>query len=387
MTTKFDGVDGALADLRVRRQVRDIELVTETIALTYVNLALPKLRTGTRHLRSRPPTARRIRARLEAGASPRSITCGPGRPDDAAACGRCPSEECDAIVLPTLPIVAPLLGEQNIALTATATRMRGRDAPAHAAFHLTGHRDLAALRTPGLPVGLQLVGKPDRRPDCWPSPPPSRRSSRRPTDVPAAGSILTRMAVRHVSVAEAHELQQQGSIYLDVRSTWEFLDGHPAGAMNVPLLEPDEQTGQMLPNPDFMRVVQANLRQDGAADRMSDGGRSCERPDAVGLLRGRQHAGRLRRRARSERRTIDRDGPSQGSRWKRRRRRARRMTTCSRRRIASRVIARFFHNWEHQLATVDTNLRPSLRVGLDWLGFPSDPSQERVIDGRGDRRG
>jgi hypothetical protein len=63
------------------------------------------------------------------------------------------------------------------------------------------------------------------------------------------------------------------------------------------------------------------------------------------------------------------------------------MTTCSRRRIASRVIARFFHNWEHQLATVDTNLRPSLRVGLDWLGFPSDPSQERVIDGRGDRRG
>lgn len=70
------------------------------------------------------------------------------------------------------------------------------------------------------------------------------------------------MAVRHVSVAEARELQQQGSIYLDVRSTREFLDGHPAGAMNVPLLEPDEWTGQMLPNPDFVRVVQANFAPD-----------------------------------------------------------------------------------------------------------------------------
>ena len=33
--------------------------------------------------------------------------------------------------------------------------------------------------------------------------------------------------------------------------------GHPAGAFNVPLLEPDEDTGVMQPNADFVRVIQA----------------------------------------------------------------------------------------------------------------------------------
>lgn len=65
------------------------------------------------------------------------------------------------------------------------------------------------------------------------------------------------MSVRHVSVAEARDLQQQGSIYVDVRSTREFAQGHPSGAVNVPLFEADERTGQMMPNPDFMRVMQA----------------------------------------------------------------------------------------------------------------------------------
>jgi len=70
------------------------------------------------------------------------------------------------------------------------------------------------------------------------------------------------MPVRHVSVTEAHELQQQGAVYVDVRSTREFAQGHPSGAVNVPLLEPDEQTGQMTPNPDFVRVVRANFAPD-----------------------------------------------------------------------------------------------------------------------------
>jgi rhodanese-related sulfurtransferase len=60
-------------------------------------------------------------------------------------------------------------------------------------------------------------------------------------------------------VQEAHTLQTQGGIYLDVRSTPEFAQGHPQGAVNVPLLEPDEETGQMMPNPDFLRVVKANF--------------------------------------------------------------------------------------------------------------------------------
>ena len=66
------------------------------------------------------------------------------------------------------------------------------------------------------------------------------------------------MSVKHISVSEARALQEQGAVYLDVRSTLEFLDGHPAGAVNVPLLEPDEETGQMMLNPDFLRVIKAN---------------------------------------------------------------------------------------------------------------------------------
>lgn len=61
--------------------------------------------------------------------------------------------------------------------------------------------------------------------------------------------------MKHATVSEAHDLQQHGHTYVDVRSTVEFAQGHPAGAVNVPLLEPDERTGQMAPNPDFMRVM------------------------------------------------------------------------------------------------------------------------------------
>lgn len=65
--------------------------------------------------------------------------------------------------------------------------------------------------------------------------------------------------LKHVSVIEAHALMDQGSVYVDVRSTEEFAQGHPAGALNVPLLERDEAAGQILPNPDFLRVMQANF--------------------------------------------------------------------------------------------------------------------------------
>ena len=67
---------------------------------------------------------------------------------------------------------------------------------------------------------------------------------------------------KNVSVSEAHTLQQAGATYVDVRSSGEYAAGHPAGAVNVPLLERDEHTGQMQPNPDFARVMQANFPAD-----------------------------------------------------------------------------------------------------------------------------
>ena len=67
---------------------------------------------------------------------------------------------------------------------------------------------------------------------------------------------------KQISVSEAHEAMQQGGTYVDVRSTVEFAQGHPAGAVNVPLFEPDEATAEMQPNPDFMRVMQATFPPD-----------------------------------------------------------------------------------------------------------------------------
>jgi rhodanese-related sulfurtransferase len=67
--------------------------------------------------------------------------------------------------------------------------------------------------------------------------------------------------MHHVSVSEAHEKQASGHTYVDVRSTREFEAGHPAGAVNVPLLEPDDR-GQMAQNPDFLRVMKASFAPD-----------------------------------------------------------------------------------------------------------------------------
>ena len=65
--------------------------------------------------------------------------------------------------------------------------------------------------------------------------------------------------MKHLSVADAHTRQSAGDVLVDVRSTREFAAGHPAGAVNVPVLEHDEDTDQLVANPDFVRVMQANF--------------------------------------------------------------------------------------------------------------------------------
>ena len=70
---------------------------------------------------------------------------------------------CDALVLPTLPIVAPTMGlaevipdpEEGASLTVRAAMLKHTQL-----FNLTGHPAVTLpLSTPGLPVGLQLVGR------------------------------------------------------------------------------------------------------------------------------------------------------------------------------------------------------------------------------------
>lgn len=67
------------------------------------------------------------------------------------------------------------------------------------------------------------------------------------------------MTTGEASVSEANQMQEQGYVYVDVRSTMEFAQGHPESAVNVPLIEPDSDTGEPMPNPDFVRVLQTEF--------------------------------------------------------------------------------------------------------------------------------
>jgi len=70
------------------------------------------------------------------------------------------------------------------------------------------------------------------------------------------------MSVKNVTVRDAAQKQSDGYTYIDVRSVPEFEDGHPAGAVNIPLIHQDARTGQMMPNREFLHVVQANFSPD-----------------------------------------------------------------------------------------------------------------------------
>jgi Asp-tRNA(Asn)/Glu-tRNA(Gln) amidotransferase A subunit family amidase len=70
---------------------------------------------------------------------------------------------CDALLLPALPIVAPPLGDSEIAIDPSCdVRVPVRSAMLKHTqlFNLTGHPAISLpVASPGLPVGLQLVGR------------------------------------------------------------------------------------------------------------------------------------------------------------------------------------------------------------------------------------
>ncbi len=68
--------------------------------------------------------------------------------------------------------------------------------------------------------------------------------------------------MKSISVTDVAARQSAGDTYVDVRSTPEFNNGHPTGAAHVPLLEADEDTGVLMPNPDFVRVMKATFTPD-----------------------------------------------------------------------------------------------------------------------------
>jgi len=66
--------------------------------------------------------------------------------------------------------------------------------------------------------------------------------------------------MKRVSPKEAKALMDEGWTYLDVRSEPEFQEGHPAGALNIPLMHAGPVG--FVPNPDFLRVVEMVISKD-----------------------------------------------------------------------------------------------------------------------------
>ena len=67
------------------------------------------------------------------------------------------------------------------------------------------------------------------------------------------------MSIPQISPLEAKDILDKNSeaTYVDVRSTQEFKEGHPVGAIHIALL--DFQNGQMAPNPKFTQDFEAKF--------------------------------------------------------------------------------------------------------------------------------
>jgi aspartyl-tRNA(Asn)/glutamyl-tRNA(Gln) amidotransferase subunit A len=147
---------------------------TGTITQTYGDISLPEAANWhTQTLISQPndynPT---VRSRLEFGRTIPAVNYLHAMEDrevlraavDAAL------DKCDALLLPTLPIVAPPLGSTEAVFDGPNG---GERLPVRAAllrltqlFNVTGHPVITIpIETSGLPVGLQIVGHRDRTAD------------------------------------------------------------------------------------------------------------------------------------------------------------------------------------------------------------------------------
>jgi len=135
----------------------------------YVNTVLPEgAAWHAQYLDSRPNDyTPAVRARFEAGRTIPAVKY----LDAAAFCRRLRAEvdallaDADALVLPTLPLTAPLLGAGDITIDPAiggTTPVRSAMLKHTQPFNMSGHPAISLpLPVTGLPVGLQLVGRRD----------------------------------------------------------------------------------------------------------------------------------------------------------------------------------------------------------------------------------
>jgi rhodanese-related sulfurtransferase len=71
------------------------------------------------------------------------------------------------------------------------------------------------------------------------------------------------MAIKEVTPQQAHDILNADTsvVYIDVRTEREFAQGHPQGAINIPVAFPDPARGMMM-NKDFVKIVEASFPHD-----------------------------------------------------------------------------------------------------------------------------
>ncbi len=162
-------MDGALERLRVLGASIGIHSWPDagTIPATYTNIVLPEgalwheAYLATRAEQYSPA----VRERFESGRTIPAVAYLAAR--QARARWRRAVDDAldgyDALLLPTLPVVAPRLGDPDVTIDAdppVTVPVRQVLLRQTQLFDLTGHPAISLpLRTPGLPVGLQLVGR------------------------------------------------------------------------------------------------------------------------------------------------------------------------------------------------------------------------------------
>ena len=72
------------------------------------------------------------------------------------------------------------------------------------------------------------------------------------------------MAIEQLTPTEAYDALNEDptGVFLDVRTEAEFQAGHPAGAINVPVVFFPPVGGRPTPNPHFLAVVEASISKD-----------------------------------------------------------------------------------------------------------------------------
>jgi aspartyl-tRNA(Asn)/glutamyl-tRNA(Gln) amidotransferase subunit A len=164
-----DAFDAAVETLRAAGiRVGTAELpAAEIVPTVYVNLVLPE--AAHVHRQWLEPRADlytpAVRTRLESGRQIPAVAYLEALAAREVLRGAVDAalEECDALLLPTLPIVAPPLGAGEIAIDPSQPgRVPVRTAMLRQTqlFNITGHPAISLpVPTGGLPVGLQLVGR------------------------------------------------------------------------------------------------------------------------------------------------------------------------------------------------------------------------------------